>query len=131
MIGVDSNVLLRHILQDDDKQSSVASRFFEDRSHSDPAYISRLVLAETLWTLARTHGFTVSAQSGVIRALLSSSDVVIEKSETLRRAVLDAEEANTGIADAIIAHTAIDAGCDGVVTFDKRAQRLPGMLPVG
>jgi predicted nucleic-acid-binding protein len=131
VIGVDSNVLLRHILQDDAQQSAVASRFFAQRSQTDPAFISRLVLAETIWTLARSHRYDASAQCGVVRALLSSADVVVEKSETLRRTLADAEEARTGVADAIIAHTAIDAGCDGVVTFDKRAQRLPGMLPVG
>ncbi len=49
----------------------------------------------------------------------------------VRRALWDAEDESADIADAIIAHSAIDAGCDGVVTFDKRALRLPGMLPVG
>ena len=49
----------------------------------------------------------------------------------IRRALRDAEDANVDLADAIIAHAAIDAGCDGIVTFDKAAQRLPGMLPVG
>lgn len=131
MIGVDSNVLLRHLLQDDPIQSPKASDFLAQRTAADPIYVSRMVLAETVWTLTRSYGRRVPELAGIIRALLASDDVVIEAAPSVRRAVRDAEDENGELVDAIIAHAATDAGCDGVVTFDKRAQRLPGMLPVG
>jgi predicted nucleic-acid-binding protein len=130
MIGVDSNVLLRHILQDDAIQAAAAARFLEDRGPSDPAFVSRVVLVETLWVLERTHRIDAAHRSRIVRALLASRDVLLEGAASIRRALEDAEESNADLADAIIAHTAIDAGCDGAVTFDRRAQRLPGMLPV-
>jgi predicted nucleic-acid-binding protein len=130
VIGVDTNVLLRHLLQDDPTQSPKASDFLAERTPGDPIYISRLVLAETIWMLTRSYGRRLPELAGIIRALLASDDVVIEAAPSVRRAVQDAEDGNGDLADAIIAHAAIDAGCDGVVTFDKRAQRLPGMLAV-
>jgi predicted nucleic-acid-binding protein len=130
VIGVDTNVLLRHLLQDDPIQSPKASGFLSERTSVDPIYISRMVLVETVWTLTRSYGCRLPELAGIIRALLASDDVVVEAAPSVRRAVRDAEDENGDLADAIIAHTAIDAGCDGVVTFDERAQRLPGMLPV-
>jgi predicted nucleic-acid-binding protein len=131
VIGVDSNVLLRHLLQDDDVQSPLASRFFASRSPEDPAFLSQLVLAEVIWTLERAQRLAPEEVRRVMRDLLSSADVVVENSIGVRRAVRDAEQCDAGLADAIIAHAAIDAGCDGIVTFDRRALDLPGMLPLG
>jgi predicted nucleic-acid-binding protein len=131
MIGVDTNVLLRHLVHDDPRQSALALRFFEARTPDDPAFIAQLALAETVWSLSQTYRVPAAQLRRIVRSLLSSSDVVFENSIGIRRALRDAEDANVDLADAIIAHAAIDAGCDGVVTFDKAAQRLPGMLPVG
>ena len=131
MIAVDTNVLLRHLLDDDRVQSPLAHEFFSRRSPQDPAFIGRLVLAETVWTLVRHERVDRSRVSTVIRSLLAAADVHVEDHPAVWRALQDAEDAGADIADALIAHAAIDAGCDGVVTFDRRALELPGMLPVG
>ena len=67
----------------------------------------------------------------ILETLLRARDISIQSAASLRRALADAADANTDLADAIIAHTAIDAGCDWTVTFDRKAQRLPGMMPIG
>ena len=130
MIGVDSSVLLRHLLDDDAQQKPLVDRFFAGRSADDPAFVSLVTLAETVWVLGRLRRLDPSAIRSIVSAILVSQDIVVEQSAAVRRALLDSEEAGTGIADALIAHAAIEAGCDGTVTFDRRAQRLPGMLPV-
>jgi len=130
VIGTDTNVLLRHVLQDDAVQSPSASRFLAERSVDDPVFIGRLVLAETVWTLARVYRYQSGDLTALVRALLASDDVVVEDSASVRRAMWDAEQTGAELADSLIAHAAIDAGCDGIVTFDKRALKLPGMLPV-
>ena len=66
----------------------------------------------------------------MVRLLMSSNEAILEDRVSIHRALRDAEEADADLVDAIIAHAAIDAGAVGAVTFDKRAQRLPGMLPV-
>jgi predicted nucleic-acid-binding protein len=130
VIGVDTNVLLRHILQDDAAQGPAASRFFAERTQHDPAYVSTPVLLELVWTLRHTYRVPAADVAVVLRSLTRSPDVVVQNPAAVRRAVQDADAENADLADAIIAHAAIDAGCDGIVTFDQRAQRLPGMLPV-
>lgn len=130
MIGIDTNVLLRHILQDDPRQGPIASGFLAERNPGDPAFVSTAVLLELVWTLRRRYGFPQAAVSRLVLSMSRSTDIVLQDAVAVRRAVWDASDGNADIADAIIAHAAVDAGCDGVVTFDRRAQRLPGMLPV-
>lgn len=133
MIGVDTNVLVRHLTQDDPAQSRAATRFFAARTADDPAYISLVALVETVWVLRRAYGIEAAAVTRVIRGLLSVREVVVPAPDVVRRAVDDAEQAGTDLADAIIAHLAVAAGADGTVTFDRRAAELPAMrlLPIG
>ncbi|CAN5405833.1 PIN domain-containing protein [soil metagenome] len=131
MIGVDTNVLIRHLVKDDAVQTEHARRFFEERDGEDPAYVSTEVIVELEWVLTRRYKVPRLVAHGMIRSLLNSRDILVEAAPAVRRALADSEDANAELADAIIAHAAIDAGCDGIVTFDRRAQRLPGMLPVG
>ena len=56
MIAVDTNVLLRFVVRDDVVQFKRASRFFDQRTAEDPAFISLIVLAEFVWALRRHHG---------------------------------------------------------------------------
>lgn len=128
MIGVDSNVLLRHLVRDDPQQARVVARFFAARGPGDPAYISIPVLLEVTWTLRRTYRLPQADIARIVGTLTRSPEIVIQNRVAVRRAIWDAVDEQADIADAIIAHTAIDAGCDGVVTFDRRAQKLPGML---
>jgi predicted nucleic-acid-binding protein len=130
MIGVDTNVLIRHLVKDDPQNAERARRFLDQRSPDDPAFISTTVVIEIIYVLRRKYGVGRAEIIRILETLLRSRDISIQSAASLRRALADAEEANTDLADAIIAHTAIDAGCDGTVTLDRRAQRLPGMLPV-
>jgi predicted nucleic-acid-binding protein len=130
VIGVDTNVLVRHLVRDDPDQADAASRFLAQRTAEDPVFVSVPVLVELIWTLRTRYRQPADRVLDVVESLLASADVVVESAAAVRRAVLDALESSADLADAIIAHRAIDAGCDGIVTFDRRARRLPGMLPV-
>jgi predicted nucleic-acid-binding protein len=130
VIGVDTNVLVRHLVGDDSDQADAASRFLAQRTAEDPVFVSVPVLVELIWTLRTRYRQPADRVLDVVESLLASADVVVESAAAVRRAVLDALESSADLADAIIAHRAIDAGCDGIVTFDRRARRLPGMLPV-
>lgn len=130
MIGVDSNVLLRHLVRDDPQQTRMVARFFAARGPGDPAYVSIAVLLEVIWTLRRTYRLPQADVARIVMTLTRSPEIVMQSPVAVRRALWDAHDEQADIADAIIAHAAIEAECDGVVTFDRRAQRLPGMLPV-
>lgn len=128
MIGVDTNVLVRHLTADDPEQSPRASAFFAERSAADPAAISIVTLVETVWVLIRGYGLPRERVHAIVRALCASRDVVVHHGASVIRALRDAEDVGCDLPDALIAHLGIDGGADGTVTFDRRAGRLPGML---
>lgn len=131
MIGIDTNVLVRHLVEDDPEQAELVRRVIDARTPDDPAFVSTAVVIETIRVLKRRYRVGRSDIHRAFEALLCARELVFESGPALWRAIQDADEAGNDLADAIIAHAAIDAGCDGIVTFDKQAQRLPGMLPVG
>jgi predicted nucleic-acid-binding protein len=120
MIGVDTNVLVRFLSADDPVQYPFALKFFESRTPADPAFVSAVTLAETVWVLRRSHGFSVAEIMGAVRLLLDSGDFVIEGRDDLE--AIRQEGANPSqIADYLVAHLGRKAGCSHTVTFDKRA----------
>ena len=123
MTGLDSNVLLRYLTQDDAAQAARATRLIErELSERAPGFISLVVLVETCWVLKRIYGVTPAEISTTVRDLLDTRQLTIERRAAVARAL---ERAGAGnFADALIADIALDAGCSRVVTFDRKAARL-------
>lgn len=127
MIGVDTNVLVRFLVEDDPKQNALARDFFSKRSPEDPAFVSAIVLAETVWVLRRRVKLPSATVSDLIQNLLAADRLVVEFTEELD-ALLSQETPGTDIADYLIAWSSKRAGCHQTVTFDKTAaQAIPGM----
>lgn len=126
MKAVDTNVLLRFVVQDDPRQFEVAADFLRARTAEDPAFVSLLVVAELVWALDRRYGYPRNAVLAVLSALLESAEVVVEEEQFLTALVGDGVKG--GIADHLIARCAVRAGCSTVVTFDLDAARsIPAM----
>ena len=125
MIGLDTNVLVRFLAQDDPAQSARATRLIErELNDREPGFIGLVVLVETCWVLKRLYGATPAELRDTVRDLLDTRQLVVE-----RRAVVAAALARLGgdagdIADALIAESAAGAGCERTVTFDKAAVKL-------
>lgn len=128
MIGVDTNVLLRFLVVDDPAQNKAAARFFEARTAEDPAFVSALALAETVWLLMRKMKYPPESVIAVLRKLLSAESIVVEHAEELGMLVFDEDPPVTDLADFLIAWAGKRRGCSSTVTFDKRAANVvPGM----
>jgi predicted nucleic-acid-binding protein len=128
VIGVDTNVLVRLFVTDDVRQSDAATRFFAERSPDDPAFVSSVVVAELIWLLDDTYGYSQTAIVDVLHQLLASADFVIERSALLSGALDAARRQVIDIADFLIAQIAAEMGCGITVTFDREAaRRIPGM----
>lgn len=128
MIGVDTNVLVRIFVDDDAGQRGKAVAFFRQRSETDPAYVSALVVAEVSWVLNRLYDLPLPAVRDALEWLFESTNIVVEASDVLRPAVALAVAKGADIADSIIAAMAADAGAIKTVTFDQNAaKRIPGM----
>ena len=129
MIGVDTNILLRFLVDDDSEQSDKARHFLSERTAEDPAYISAVVLAEVVWFLRRRLSYPPSQVVEMLRLLLASAEVVIEHADELDMLLVAAQGASaTNLADYLVAWAGLKAGCRKVITFDRKAAgTIPGM----
>lgn len=128
MIAVDTNVLARLFVTDNEQQHAAAVRFFSARSTADRAFVSLVVQAELVWLLAQTLKFPFQRVRDALAAMLSSSDFEIEQREFLEAAVDAMSAKQLDLADFLIAGMANKVGCSATVTFDKAAARhSPGM----
>ncbi len=123
MIGLDTNVLVRYLAQDDPAQSAAASRLLEGFTAEAPGFISTVTLVETAWVLARAYKTPRQDISAVIEKLLRARELVVEQSETHYLALGTYQATPTDYADAVIAQAGKRAGCDDTVTFDRRAAK--------
>ena len=124
MIGLDTNVLVRYIVQDDPDQSAAAERLIEGRCTAQaPGYVSVLVLAELVWVLTSAYDYKKVAVIPVIRQLLRAAELAVEDRQTVWAALREFESGGAGFADYLIAHRNEARGCTRTYTFDLRAAR--------
>jgi predicted nucleic-acid-binding protein len=125
MIGLDTNVLVRYLAQDDATQSARATRLIEhELNERTPGFIGLVVLVETCWVLKRLYGATPTELRETVRDLLDTRQFVVEQRTVVLRAVTQLGSAAGDLADALIAESAAEAGCARTVTFDKQGARL-------
>ena len=133
MIAVDTSVLLRYLLRDDEAQAARADAVFDA---AEPVLITDVVLAETVWTLAgRRYRLARAELAAVLERLFREPNVRFEDGRAVWRALQAyrraGPEGGAGFADALIVFKALraasDAGeaLDGVYTFDQAMRRLP------
>jgi predicted nucleic-acid-binding protein len=124
LIGIDTNVLVRYLAQDDAAQSARATRLIEkDCSAEAPGFVPIVVLVEIVWVSESAYRATRAEVAEIVRRLLSIRQLVVENAETAWKALRAFEGSRSDFADCVIHHTAVVAGCDRVVTFDKQAAR--------
>ena len=131
MIGLDTNVLVRYLAQDDARQAALATRFIETKlSATQPGFISLVVLAELCWVLNGLYSATMGELTAMIDDLLNTPQFHVERREVVQAAIgrFKAHSGRkAGLADALIAEIASSEGCAMTVTFDKPAVRSAGM----
>lgn len=128
MIGIDTNVLVRFLVDDDVEQNAAARGFMASRTIEDPAYVSAVALAETVWVLSRRFRYPMTEIFEMLRALLSADSLMIENMEELDALINGDDDPKGDLADHLIAWSGAKAGCTRVVTFDVKAARaVPGM----
>ncbi len=121
MIGLDTNVLVRYIAQDDPEQATAATRLIEGFTAETPGFISTVTLVETVWVLARAYTAPKDTIAAVIEGLLRARELVVENAEAHYLALAAFQAAPADYADALIAEAGKRAGCEQTVTFDRRA----------
>ena len=132
MIGLDTNVVVRYLTQDDAKQSAAASRLFErSLSVDNPGYVALITLCEIAWVLAECYDADQSRIRSVIEGLLGSKQILVEDADLVWKALRSWEDSAADFSDALIGQTLSARGCEKIVTFDKSAAKLPGFELLG
>lgn len=123
MRAIDTNVLVRLIARDDAKQTERAEKFT-----SGGAWVSILVLAESVWVLESVYGLGQAQVRTAVAMLLEHRQIVLQNADVVR-AVLDAFAAHKGVGftDCLMLAIAEKHGHVPVGTFDRKLARLTGV----
>lgn len=121
MIALDTNVIIRYVVQDDQKQAQQATTVIENLSQDNPAFISSIVLCEVNWVLKSAYNIPKEKRIEVLQHILSIGCFHIEQLECCIRALRKYESETADFSDYLIAEIAKQNGYDTVITFDKKA----------
>jgi predicted nucleic-acid-binding protein len=131
MIGLDTNVIVRYLVQDDPVQSARATDLLERQlSEHDPGFVCVVVVAEVAWVLERAYRLAPSEIIAAIERVLQADVLVVEKEQEVFTAIAAMRAGLGSFADALIDALNAQAGCACTVTFDRKALRLPGFAPL-
>ncbi len=124
MIGIDTNVMVRYVAQDDPTQSLAATRFIEKTcTPTAPGYLSAVVLAEVVWVMESLYDASRDDISKIVAQLLRSKQILVEEAESVWQAVRMFTASKADFTDCLIERLCHARGCDGIVTFDKAAAK--------
>ena len=126
MKGIDTNVLVRYIVQDDPIQSKQANQFIKKNTMAEEnlIFIPAIVLCELAWVLESCYSYQKQDIINVLEKILKTQQFCIEPLEVLWKALRDYQKLNIDFADSYIAHINSSHQCEYTATFDKKAARL-------
>lgn len=128
MIGLDTNVLVRYLTQDDATQSAMANRLIERTLSAErPGFISTIVLCELVWVLQGAYECAHAEIVQVLDRLLRAKPLVVEQADLVWQAKQVFAAGKADFADCLIERTGNAGGCEHTVTFDRAAARDAGM----
>jgi predicted nucleic-acid-binding protein len=131
MIGLDTNVVVRYLTQDDPVQSPKATELIErGLTQQDPGFVSIVTMVETAWVLKRIYGLTAEEIAAAIERMLEVDVLVLQSEQEVFTAMIAVKEGRDSFADALIGALGTRAGCSHTLTFDQQALRLRAFRPL-
>ena len=129
MLGLDTNVLVRFLVRDDESQFEKARRLIKrEVAAGRRVFVSQLVLLETEWVLRSRYGLRKIEIIAAISGLLDATDVQFEDEQAIEAALFVWKDNAAEFADCLIGAQNRKLGCRGTVTFVAKASRLPGFI---
>jgi predicted nucleic-acid-binding protein len=131
MLGVDTNVLVRYLIRDDQPQYEKARRLIDrEVTKGGPVLVSLLVLLETEWVLRSRYELAKADMVVAFSALLNTADLAFEDEPSVENAVYSWKDSAADFADCLIDARNRRLGCRATATFDGRALKLAGFVSV-
>lgn len=122
MRAIDTNVLVRLLVRDDAAQVRTAEAFVDGS-----AWVSHLVLAETLWVLESVYDRTPAQLAAALEILLEHETLTLQDADTVSAALAKfRQKPALGFSDCLVLEVAVKAGHTPLGTFDKGLAKLPG-----
>jgi predicted nucleic-acid-binding protein len=127
MTGLDTNILVRYVAQDDPVNSPRANLIMNSLSAEDPGWISLTAIAEFAWVLNRKFRVSRADVYSLLDQFLIRPDVVVEHQELVRKAAHLFLKGSAEFTDYLVACSGEAAGCKHTLTFDRKAAKSAGM----
>ena len=121
MIGLDTNVLLRLFIVDDEPQVRRARRFVGEATRENSALVNSVVLSEFAWVLAKQLKKPRKEVVHLVGEVLSADDLEIVHRSAAERALVTYSRGRADFADYFLAEINAELGCATTVTFDRKA----------
>ena len=128
MTGLDTNVLVRYIMQDDPKQSPKATKLIESLAADAPGFVPLVAVVELVWVLSSSYALTRLQVVQSLESLLRTKELVVDRADQVLKAVRLFKASSADFADCLIERTAAAAGCGRTMTFDVAASKATGMV---
>ncbi|MDO9318852.1 MAG: type II toxin-antitoxin system VapC family toxin [Gammaproteobacteria bacterium] len=131
MIGLDTNIIIRYLTQDDPEQARAVNALFETiLTPQTPGLITLITLVEVVWVLESCYEQPTAAIEAVILGLLTTRKLQVENAAAVYLALENFSHGTADFSDALIVASARQMRCESIVTFDRKAQSVGmTMLP--
>lgn len=127
MTGLDTNILVRFLTQDDLIQSPRARQIIERQlTEQNPGFISLATMFETAWVLEKVYKLSDQEVAEAIKRILQIETLFIQNEQEVYTAMHALRTGQGSFADALVGALGIWAGCASTLTFDRKASRLHG-----
>ena len=124
MIALDTNVLVRYLVNDDTQQAQVARDLLTNLTAETPGFICREVVVEMSWVLERIYGFSRDQIASVFEELIATVELDVEVAGDVIRAAEGYRRGGAEFSDRMIAAAAVRNGKIPLYTFDRQAAQL-------
>lgn len=125
MIAIDTNILVRHIIQDDAEQSKKASDLIKKYSGIESSiFINNVVICEVAWVLESVYNFSKQQIIEVLKAILTSFEFCFEDLQVLWISLIEFEKSSADFPDILIGQINKSKNASTTYTFDKKASSL-------
>ena len=129
MIAIDTNVLVRFLVEDDEDQSARAASFIANAiSNEETIFICDTVLVETVWVLSRSYRSTREEIASTVQKLLAARNVAFSSSDRIAATLRAYRKGSAGFADYLIREQAREFDCREIATFDKKLLQEPDFI---
>ena len=127
MIGIDTNVLVRYLAQDDTGQAKIATGFVEDNCTKDnQGFINHITLCEICWVLKRLYKTPREQLVEIIEQMLRTAQLLVQEPQIIWMALEEFKTSSADFPDCLIAQINLVNDCSSTVTFDVKASKAAG-----